>query len=122
MTTLFPRRSSVAAAVALAAGAFAAASMMGAAPHRATMTVAQFTPAGDLVRPEGYREWVYVGTPLTPNDMNNGAAAFPEFHNVYINPEAWKHYTETGEFPEGTTHSLQPTDRTRGRCRESGDA
>jgi len=38
---------------------------------------------GKLDRPTGYREWVYVGTPVTPNDMNNGKAAFPEFHNVY---------------------------------------
>ncbi len=63
---------------------------------------ARFNEAGDLVRPEGYREWVYVGTPLTPNDMNNGKAPFPEFHNVYIDPVSWQHYSKTGEFPEGT--------------------
>jgi hypothetical protein len=65
--------------------------------------VAEFTSDGALVRPENYREWVYVGTPLTPNDMNNGNAPFPEFHNVYIEPVAWEHYKETGNFPEGTT-------------------
>ena len=27
-----------------------------------------FNSAGELIRPEGYRQWVYVGTPLTPND------------------------------------------------------
>ena len=32
---------------------------------------------GELQRPTGYREWVYVGTPVTPNDMNGGKAAFP---------------------------------------------
>jgi len=57
---------------------------------------------GELQRPEGYREWVYVGTPVTPNDLNNGKAAFPEFHNVYIDPESWKHWKATGEFREGT--------------------
>ena len=46
-----------------------------------------FTSDNALVRPEGYREWIYVGTPHTPNDMNNGNAPFPEFHNVYIDPE-----------------------------------
>jgi hypothetical protein len=65
--------------------------------------VAEFTDDGNLVRPENYREWVYVGTPLTPNDMNNGNAPFPEFHNVYIEPVAWQHYKSTGNFPEGTT-------------------
>lgn len=57
---------------------------------------------GNLVKPEGYREWVYVGTPLTPNDMNNGKAAFPEFHNVYIDPDSFKHWKETGKFRDGT--------------------
>lgn len=57
---------------------------------------------GDLNRPLDYRSWVYVGTPLTPNDMNNGKAAFPEFHNVYIDPMSYKHYKETGVWKEGT--------------------
>ena len=43
---------------------------------------------GELERPSGYREWVYVGTPVTPNDMNNGKAAFPEHHDVYIDPKS----------------------------------
>ncbi|MCL1036076.1 cytochrome P460 family protein [Shewanella submarina] len=57
---------------------------------------------GELERPTGYREWVYVGTPVTPNDMNNGKAAFPEHHNVYIDPKSWKHWKKTGEFRDGT--------------------
>lgn len=61
-----------------------------------------YDEAGDLQRPVDYRRWVYVGTPVTPNDMNGGRAAFPEFHTVYINPWAYKHYKKTGEFPDGT--------------------
>ena len=57
---------------------------------------------GELERPTGYRSWVYVGTPLTPNDMNNGKAAFPEFHNVYIDPPSYNHYKKTGNWREGT--------------------
>jgi len=57
---------------------------------------------GDLIRPTDYRSWVYVGTPLTPNDMNNGKAAFPEFHNVYIDPTSYKEYKKTGKWREGT--------------------
>lgn len=63
---------------------------------------ANFTSGGELVRPLGYREWIYIGTPLTPNDMNNGKASFPEFHNVYIDPASWAHWKKTGEFPDGT--------------------
>ena len=57
---------------------------------------------GKLERPTGFREWIYVGTPVTPNDMNDGKAAFPEHHNVYIDPESWAHWKETGEFRDGT--------------------
>jgi hypothetical protein len=57
---------------------------------------------GGLDRPTGYREWVYVGTPVTPNDMNNGKAAFPEFHNVYIDPKCGAHWKKTGEFRDNT--------------------
>ena len=62
----------------------------------------EFDSSGALAQPTGYREWVYVGTPVTPNDMNGGEAPFPEFHNVYINPTAWAHYKRTGNFPDGT--------------------
>jgi len=61
-----------------------------------------FNADGELQQPEGYREWIYVGTPLTPNDLNPPEANFPEFHNVYIHPDDFAHYSETGEFPDGT--------------------
>jgi hypothetical protein len=57
---------------------------------------------GKLERPTGFREWIYVGTPVTPNDMNDGKAAFPEHHNVYIDPASWAHWKKTGEFRDGT--------------------
>lgn len=63
---------------------------------------AQYNGDGELLLPKGYRAWPYIGTPLTPNDMNNGSAAFPEFHSVYMDPKSWKAYEETGEFPDGT--------------------
>jgi hypothetical protein len=63
---------------------------------------AQFTQDGQLIRPAGWREWVFVGSPVTPNSLNGGAAPFPEFHTVYIDPESWAHWKKTGEFREGT--------------------
>lgn len=63
---------------------------------------ARFTAKNELQRPTDYRSWVFMGTPLTPNDMNNGAAAFPEFHHVYIDPGSYEHYKWTGEFRDGT--------------------
>ncbi|RDH85905.1 MAG: cytochrome P460 [endosymbiont of Galathealinum brachiosum] len=64
--------------------------------------MAKYNSKNELIRPSGFREWIYVGTPLTPNDMNNGKAAFPEFHNVYISPDSWKHWKKTGKFKDGT--------------------
>lgn len=57
---------------------------------------------GKLIRPKGYRTWVYIGTPLTPNELNPPEAPFPEFHNVYIDPTSWDHYESTGTFRDGT--------------------
>jgi len=57
---------------------------------------------GELERPTGFREWIYVGTPVTPNDLNDGKAAFPEHHNVYIDPKSWAHWKKTSEFRDGT--------------------
>ena len=46
-----------------------------------------FTKDGDLVLPTGFREWVFMGGPITPNSLNHGEAPFPEFHDVYIERE-----------------------------------
>lgn len=61
-----------------------------------------YTNDGKLIRPTGYREWVFVGTPLTPNDLNPPEAPFPEFHNVYIHPDDYAVYQRTGTFSDGT--------------------
>ena len=70
---------------------------------------AAFTADGELIRPSGWREWVFVGSPLTPNSLNGGEASFPEFHTVYIDPKSWEHYKKTGEFREGTMFAKELT-------------
>jgi Cytochrome P460 len=62
----------------------------------------EYTASGDLVLPKGFHEWVYVGSPLTPNALNGGKAGFPEFHNVYVEPGSYEIYKKTFTFPEGT--------------------
>jgi hypothetical protein len=82
---------------------FAAGALMLLLPGGAALADPYFTITdGKLERPTGFREWVYVGTPVTPNDMNDGKAAFPEHHNVYIDPDSWAYWKETGEFRDGT--------------------
>jgi hypothetical protein len=73
-----------------------------AAPPGGTTAAVEFTPDGKLKRPVGYRKWVYVGTPITPNELNGGEAPFPDFHAVYVEPESYAHYEKTGEFRDGT--------------------
>lgn len=62
----------------------------------------EYTLSGELVLPKNWREWVYVGSPLTPNALNNGHAGFPEYHNVYIEPGSYEIFKRTNAFPEGT--------------------
>jgi hypothetical protein len=64
--------------------------------------VAIFNLSGEMNFPAGYREWVFVGAVVTPNELNNGKAAFPEFHNVYIDPASFAEYKKTGVFRNGT--------------------
>lgn len=63
---------------------------------------AQYTPDGKMKIPTGYREWVFLGAPVTPNALNGGKANFPEFHNVYVDRSNFEAYQKTGTFPEGT--------------------
>jgi len=62
----------------------------------------QWTENGELKQPEDFRRLVYLGSPLTPNALNGGAAGFPEYHNVYVQPKAFESFRKTGEWPEGT--------------------
>ena len=73
-----------------------------AAEDKAKAAPVEFTANGKLKQPVGYRKWVYIGTPVTPNDMNDGEASFPEFHEVYMDPESFAHYEKTGKFRDGT--------------------
>ena len=78
-------------------------------------SIAVFDSDGKLKLPTGYRRWIFVGAPLTPNALNNGKAGFPEYHHVYVEEKNVDAYLKTGSFPEGTvivkelTRVLNPT-------------
>ena len=65
-------------------------------------STAVFLSDGQVKLPAGFRKWVFVGAPLTPNGLNNGKAGFPEYHNVYVEQKNVDAYLKTGEFPQGT--------------------
>ena len=98
-TVLWLSSAGVAATVTLAVVTGAGKQMKVADPTRP-----QYTADGKLKSPdpEVFRDWVQLGTPLTPNDLNNGEAAFPEFHAVYVPQWAWAEFKKTGTWPDGT--------------------
>lgn len=68
-----------------------------------SMVKPEYDQRGRLVRPEGFEKWVFVGASMGLS--YSGEERAPEdqiFHHVYIQPEAYDHYVETGEFPEKT--------------------
>jgi len=71
----------------------------------------EFTSDKQLQLPEGkiWREWLYVGSLVTPNALNDGQAPFPEQHMIYIDPVSWEHYKKTGEFREGAVLAKELT-------------
>jgi hypothetical protein len=92
------------------------------APH----STAVYDADGKLKLPTGYRRWVFVGAPLTPNGLNHGEANFPEYHHVYVEAKNVDAYMKTGSFPEGTvivkelTRVLDPTFPDGSRTEPSG--
>lgn len=71
-------------------------------PVLETMVKPAYTEDGKLVLPEGYRSWVFVGSSLGLSYSSGKPEGPGVFHHVYIQPEAYSHYAETGEFPEKT--------------------
>jgi len=62
----------------------------------------RFTESKELVHPQGYREWVFVGSSLGMSYSEDEPRREAKFHNVYLKPSAYHHFQKTGEFPEGT--------------------
>lgn len=73
------------------------------------MSVPTYDGAGNVVRPEGYRKWVFVGTSLGLRYMSDGGTdeGPGSFHNIYIQPEAYDEFLKTGAFPEKTMLAME---------------
>lgn len=72
---------------------------------------AVFEGKDTLLRPEGYREWVFVGASIGLNYMPNPAPSSEnsrqDYKNIYINPAAYHEFVRSGTFPEGTMMILE---------------
>jgi hypothetical protein len=58
-----------------------------------------------LVLPDNYRRWILAGTSLGLS-YGDAAAPHPTFHETLLEPTAYQHFVETGEFREGTMFVL----------------
>ena len=71
-----------------------------AAPDTASMVTPTYTEDGLLVLPTDYREWIFVGASLGLSYFGDEPPSrAPVFHHIYMQPEAFRHYAETGTFP-----------------------
>ena len=70
--------------------------------------VPQYTSAGELQRPEHYREWVYLTSGF---DMSYNPPMQMEGHhmfdNVFVNPAAYQAFLKTGTWPDHTILVLE---------------
>jgi hypothetical protein len=68
----------------------------------------EYTSDGQLKVPENYREWVYLSSGFdmsySPAEMQMGHHMFD---NVFVNPEAYKVFKETGTWPDKTMLVLE---------------
>jgi Cytochrome P460 len=70
-------------------------------------SVPTYTEDGKLVFPGKYREWIYLTSGVDMSYSPNGMAGHSMFDNVFVNPEAYKAFTETGTWPDKTVLVLE---------------
>lgn len=64
-----------------------------------------YTSDGQLQRPTGVREWIYLSSGLGMQ-YGNGAAG-NEFTNVFAEPGAYREFVKTGKWPERTMLAME---------------
>lgn len=70
----------------------------------------QYTDGTLLVRPDGYREWIFLGAGLgmtydsAPGIQSEAPQAFT---NVFVNPSSYRAFLQTGVWPDRTIFVLE---------------
>src|SRR5215467_4630068 len=52
----------------------------------------RYAANGDLLLPVGFENWVFVGSNLGLGYEAEPPSGEPQYHNIYINPEAYAHF------------------------------
>lgn len=63
--------------------------------------------AADLTLPANYRDWVFLSSGLGMTYGTNVNPSNPRFDNVFVNPDAWREFKKTGQWPDGATFILE---------------
>ena len=80
----------------------------------------QFTADGKLVRPEGYRKWVYVSSGYGMS-YSQGPSGMQMFTNVFVTPAAYDSFVANGKWPDKTMFVLEVYESTsRGSINKHG--
>jgi hypothetical protein len=70
-------------------------------------TTPTYTDDGKLVFPANYREWIFLTSGVDMSYSPNGMAGHSMFDNVFVNPESYKSFLETGTWPDKTLLVLE---------------
>jgi hypothetical protein len=69
---------------------------------------AEYTSDGQLKVPVHYREWIYLSSGFDMSYNPAAGASSPHlFDNVFVNPAAYKTFSETGTWPDNTMLVLE---------------
>jgi cytochrome P460 len=95
----------------------AAAGLMGlVTPGSSPRVLPRYAADGALIRPNQVETWILVGASLGLGYSDDRNASGPgTFHNVYLEPHAYRMYVETGRFPDKTMLAMllfQPAQKT----------
>jgi len=70
------------------------------------MPLPEYDAGGALIRPKDFENWMFVGSNIGMSYSQEDAKGPGEFHNVYMQREAYAEYVKTGKFPEKTVFVL----------------
>lgn len=72
-----------------------------------TANTPAYTPDGRLQFPAAYRKWVYLSSGLDMSYLPSPLRRLSTFGNVFVNPQAYDAFIESGTWPDNTVLVLE---------------
>src|SRR5438045_3180874 len=81
----------------------------------------QYSKGGELLRPENYREWIFLSSGLGMN-YSPAPGSHDMFTNVFVPQWAYKEFLKSGQWPDKTTFVVEERGaRTKGSINKHGN-